>query len=67
MQALYDIREYFQGRNDKGRMNSRSSDETYTLLISDLRQKTKFTCRQNNTENLRIRIFETMTKKNNWC
>lgn len=35
--SLYDIREYFQGRNDKGRMNSRSTDEKYTQLIGDLR------------------------------
>lgn len=35
--SLYDIREYFQGRNDKGRMNARSTDETYTALISELR------------------------------
>jgi hypothetical protein len=35
---LYDIREYFQGRNDKGRMNSRSTDEKYTTLISELRK-----------------------------
>ncbi len=37
--SFYDIREYFQGRNDKGKMNSRSTDEQYTLLISNLRQK----------------------------
>lgn len=37
--SLYDIREYFQGRNDKGRMNSQSTDETYTKLIGDLRGK----------------------------
>jgi len=37
--SLYDIREYFQGRNDEGRMNSRSSDEQYTRLIGDLREK----------------------------
>ena len=37
--SLYDIREYFQGRNDKGRMNSRSDNETYTKLIADLRVK----------------------------
>jgi hypothetical protein len=36
--SLYDIREYFQGRNDKGRMNSRSTDEKYTTLISELRK-----------------------------
>jgi hypothetical protein len=37
--SLYDIREYFQGRNDKGRMNSRSTDEEYTRLIGNLREK----------------------------
>lgn len=39
--SLYDIREYFQGRNAKGRMNSRSDDETYTELIARLRDKLK--------------------------
>ena len=39
--SLYDIREYFQGRNDKGKMNSKSSDETYTKLIGNLRDKLK--------------------------
>jgi len=37
--GLYDIREYFQGRNDKGRMNARSTDEKYTQLIGNLREK----------------------------
>jgi hypothetical protein len=37
--SLYDIREFFQGRNDKGRMNAKSTDQKYTELISDLRQK----------------------------
>ncbi len=37
--SLYDIREYFQGRNDKGRMNSKSDDATYMELINDLRNK----------------------------
>ncbi len=37
--SLYDIREHFQGRNDKGRMNARSQDEKYTGLIGGLRQK----------------------------
>ncbi|MFN5068624.1 MAG: hypothetical protein ACK5FC_01915, partial [Bacteroidota bacterium] len=36
--SLYDIREFFQGRNDKGRMNAKSTDEKYTELISNLRQ-----------------------------
>lgn len=37
--SLYDIREYFQGRNDQGRMNARSTDQKYTELISELRNK----------------------------
>ena len=40
--SLYDIREYFQGRNDKGRMNSKSDDETYMELIGELRKKLNF-------------------------
>jgi hypothetical protein len=37
--SLYDIREHFQGRNEKGKMNNKSSDETYMTLIDDLREK----------------------------
>lgn len=37
--SLYDIREYFQGRNDKGRMNSKSDDTQYMNLIGELRYK----------------------------
>lgn len=40
--SLYDIREYFQGRNEKGRMNSRSDDEKYMELIGELRDKLNF-------------------------
>lgn len=40
--SLYDIREYFQGRNAKGRMNSKSDDETYMELIGELRNKLNF-------------------------
>ena len=40
--SFYDIRAYFQGRNEKGKMNSESSDEKYTALIKDLRAKQKF-------------------------
>jgi len=35
--SLYDIREYFQGRNEKGKMNTKSEDETYNELIKNLR------------------------------
>ena len=34
--SLYDIREYFQGRDEKGRMNSKSKDEKYNKLMDDL-------------------------------
>ncbi len=37
--SLYDIKLHFQGRNDKGRMNPKSSDEKYSELIGNLRQK----------------------------
>ena len=37
--SLYDIREYFQGRNDKGRMNSKSDDTRYMELIGTLRSQ----------------------------
>ncbi len=39
--SLYDIREHFQGRNAKGKMNNKSSDETYTRLIGSLRDNLK--------------------------
>ncbi len=39
--SLYDIREYFQGRNDKGKMNNKSTDEHYMVLITQLREKLK--------------------------
>lgn len=39
--SLYDIREHFQGRNDKGKMNNNSSDETYTQLIGKMREALK--------------------------
>jgi hypothetical protein len=39
--SLYDIREHFQGRNEKGKMNSRSEDEDYNNLIKELRERLK--------------------------
>jgi hypothetical protein len=39
--SFYDIREYFQERNDKGKMNNTSNDEKYTKLISEQRDKIK--------------------------
>ena len=39
--SLYDIREYFQGRNETGKMNNKSGDETYMKLISKVREDLK--------------------------
>ncbi|MFZ4671816.1 MAG: hypothetical protein ACOYLT_07365 [Flavobacterium sp.] len=36
--SLYDIRAHFQGRNEKGRMNTKSDDAHYMTLIGDLRK-----------------------------
>jgi len=44
--SVYDIREYFQGRNDKGKMNNRSDDQTYTNLIAQLRDTLKLLARK---------------------
>jgi len=37
--SLYDIREYFQDRNEKGNMNAKSTDKKYTELMGVLREK----------------------------
>lgn len=38
--SFYDIREFFQGRDEKtGKMNNSSDDERYTSLMKDLRDK----------------------------
>jgi hypothetical protein len=39
--SLYDIREHFQGRNDKGKMNNKSEDAVYMELITRLRSTLK--------------------------
>lgn len=36
--SLYEIREFFQGRDDTGKMNPRSDNETYTALIGEVRR-----------------------------
>jgi hypothetical protein len=36
--SFYEIREFFQGRNDKGTMKTRSADELYNALIGALRE-----------------------------
>ncbi len=44
--SLYDIKEYFQGRNDKGKMNNSSSDEHYNELVKALRDALKLLARK---------------------
>jgi len=39
--SLYDIREFFQGRDDSGKMNNSSGDTQYNELIADLRSALK--------------------------
>ncbi len=35
--SYYDIREHFQGRNEKGRMNAKSNDAEYNRLLGNLK------------------------------
>lgn len=35
--SLYDIKDFFQGRNDKGKMNATSEDPVYTDLLTKLK------------------------------
>ncbi len=51
--SLYDIREYFQGRNEAGKMNNKSDDEIYTKLISVLRDKLR-----NLAQKIEPKVFE---------
>ena len=37
--SLYDIKEYFQGRDARGRMHPRSTDEEYNRLMAVLQEK----------------------------
>jgi hypothetical protein len=39
--SLYDIREYFQGRNTQGKMNNKGVDSNYNALITSLRSALK--------------------------
>ncbi|MDR0550646.1 MAG: hypothetical protein LBG72_01365 [Spirochaetaceae bacterium] len=44
--SFYDIREYFQMRNEKGKMNPKSADETYNTLLAELRAAQKALAQQ---------------------
>jgi len=51
--SFYDIREFFQGRSEKGTMKQKSDDETYNALIKELRQKLSVLA-----EKIQPKIFE---------
>ena len=36
--SYYDIREHFQGRNEKGKMNPKSDDAEYMCLLANLKE-----------------------------
>ncbi len=40
--SLYDIREYFQGRNESGKMNNKSEDLRYMKTIKELRLRLQY-------------------------
>ena len=44
--SFYDIRAYFQGRDEKGKMNKDSKDEHYNELLRDLRHYQKVLAKQ---------------------
>lgn len=44
--SFYDIRLYFQGRDEKGKMNNKSDDETYNALMRELRTYQKVLAKQ---------------------
>jgi len=51
--SFYDIREHFQGRNEKGKMNNKSTDETYMQLIKILREQL-----QNLENKIKPKVYE---------
>jgi hypothetical protein len=51
--SFYDIREFFQRRNNKGTMKTRSEDETYNALIGTLRETLGIL-----TEKIRPKVYE---------
>jgi hypothetical protein len=44
--SLYDIKAHFQGRNEQGRMNAKSNDEQYNVLLAALRDALKSLARK---------------------
>jgi hypothetical protein len=51
--SFYDIREFFQGRNDKGAMRTKSDDATYNELLAALRNRLRAL-----TEEIQPKVYE---------
>lgn len=51
--SLYDIKEYFQGRDSNGKMNAKSDDKQYTELLDNLK-----TALQNLANEIRPKVYE---------
>jgi hypothetical protein len=51
--SFYDIREFFQGRNEKGTMKPKSDDETYNTLLAALRDNLRLL-----SEKIRPKVYE---------
>ena len=51
--SFYDIREFFQGRSEKGTMKQKSDDDKYNVLIKELRQKISILA-----EKIRPKVYE---------
>ena len=51
--SFYDIREYFQGRNDSGKMNATSNDEFYNELTEKLKEKMQIL-----TDEIKPKVYE---------
>jgi hypothetical protein len=51
--SLYDIREFFQGRNAKGTMKTKSDDKTYNAFLAALRDNLKTL-----SEKIRPKVYE---------
>jgi hypothetical protein len=51
--SFYDIREFFQKRDDKGKMKTRAEDETYNARIAELRERLDILVKK-----IQIKVYE---------
>jgi hypothetical protein len=58
MQVYMTLESFFKEEMLKGRMNAKSTDEKYTELIGNLRQKLNLLAYKIAPKSLRIRVFK---------